>query len=201
MKEFISSRVVRNNALKMGYRIVQDGFIPNVIYASLRGGAYIANVLSEYFNLASKNATPVLFAAVVARSYSGIREQSQVMVDGWTYSPDYLRRGDKILLVDDIFDTGNTINHLVEIILDKGVPRSDIKVAVHDYKFFTNLKNPLPIQPDYWCRKFNLKDRNEDTWLHYTSHELVGLTSEEREKYYYNDDPELRDVLEPLFNT
>jgi len=31
------------------------------------------------------------------------------------------------------------------------------------------------------------------------SHELVGLTAEEREKYYYASDPELRDVLEPLF--
>ena len=38
------------------------------------------------------------------------------MVDGWTYSPEHLRHGDKILLVDDIFDTGKTINHLVELI-------------------------------------------------------------------------------------
>lgn len=199
MKEFVSSDSIRNNALKMAHRILQDGFIPDVIYVSLRGGAYVANVLSEYFKLARKDVHPVLYAAVVARSYSDIRCHSRVMVDGWTYSPEHLRSGDRILLVDDIFDTGRTINHLVEILLEKGIPRKDIKVAVHDYKYFTNLKEQLPIQPDYWCRKFTQPNRDNDNWLHYLSHELVGLTAEEREKYYYSQDPDLREVLEPLF--
>lgn len=199
MKEFISPDVIRNNSLKMAHRIVQDGFIPDVIYVSLRGGAYVANVLSEYFKLARKDVHPVLYAAVVARSYSDIRCRSRVMVDGWTYSPEHLRSGDRILLVDDIFDTGRTINHLVEILLEKGIPRKDIKVAVHDYKYFTDLKEQLPIQPDYWCRKFTQPNRDNDNWLHYLSHELVGLTAEEREKYYYSQDPDLREVLEPLF--
>ncbi len=198
MKEFLTSDTIRNNTLKMAHRIVQDGFIPDVIYVSLRGGAYVANVLSEYFKLLRTD-RPVLFAAVVARSYTDIRENSRVMIDGWTYSPDHLRSGDKILLADDIFDTGKTINHLVEVIIDKGVPRKDIKVAVHDYKYFTEQKEQLPIQPDYWCRKFESPNRQNDNWLHYLNHELVGLTKEEREEHYYKNDPELRDIIEPLF--
>lgn len=199
MKEFIPSTTIRNNSLKMAHKILTDGFIPDIIYVSLRGGAYVANVVSEYFKLARKNYRPVLFAAVVARSYSDIHKNSQVMVDGWTYSPDHIRPGDKILLVDDIFDTGKTINHLVEIILEKGVPRKDIKVAVHDYKYFTEQAIQLPIQPDYWCRKFTLPNRQDDNWLHYLTHELAGLTIEEREKYYYSEDTELKKILEPLF--
>jgi hypothetical protein len=31
------------------------------------------------------------------------------------------------------------------------------------------------------------------------SHELVGLTAAELEEYYYTQDPELRDVLQPVF--
>lgn len=201
MKEFINSDTVRNNTLKMAHRILKDGFIPDIIYVSLRGGAYVANVVSEYFKLARKDTRPVLFAAVVARSYSDIRENSKVMVDGWTYSPDHLRSGDKILLVDDIFDTGKTINYLVGILLEKGVPRNDIKVAVHDYKYFTEQKEQLPIQPDYWCQKFTLPNRENDNWLHYMSHELVGLTLEEREKYYYSQDSELKEILEPFYTT
>ncbi|MFI3257287.1 MAG: phosphoribosyltransferase family protein [Spirochaetales bacterium] len=201
MKEFIDGTLIRNNALKMAHRILEDGFFPDIIYVSLRGGAYVANVVSEYFKLAGKDRRPVLFAAVVARSYSDIRENSSVMIDGWTYSPDHLRPGDKVLLVDDIFDTGRTINHLVDVILNKGVPRQDVKVAVHDYKFFTEQKEQLPIQPDYWCRKFSLPNRTEDNWLHYLGHELVGLKAEEREKYYYDGDPELREILEPFFLT
>ena len=80
---------------------------------------------------------PVFYAAVVARSYTDIRQHERVMVDGWTYSPEHLRSGDKVLLVDDIFDSGHTINRLAEIILEKGIPRKDLKVAVHDYKYFT----------------------------------------------------------------
>ena len=190
IKEFLPYDKVRNNALKLAHKIYTEGFIPDVIYVSLRGGAYMANVISEYFKLRRKNVRPVLFAAVVARSYTDVQEYSKVMVDGWTYSPKYLRNGDKILLVDDIFDTGNTINSLVNILLERGVPRSDIKVAVHDYKYFPNKEEQHPNQPDYWCRKFEINSPEEDRWIHYMSHELVGLSKKE--------DPELKEILDPL---
>ena len=137
-KEFLPYDKVRNDALKLAHQIHKDDFIPDVIYVSLRGGAYMANVISEYFKIARKDFRPVLYAAVVARSYSDIRQRDRIMVDGWTYSPEHLRPGDKILLVDDIFDSGKTINYLVEVLLEKGIPRKDIKVAVHDYKYFKN---------------------------------------------------------------
>ncbi|MDD7416769.1 MAG: phosphoribosyltransferase family protein [Treponemataceae bacterium] len=197
-KDFLPYDKVRNNSLKMAHKIYTDGFIPDVIYVSLRGGAYVANVVSEYFKIVRKDIHPVYFAAVVARSYTDIRENSQVMVDGWTYSPDYLRHGDKILLIDDIFDTGNTINYLVNLLLEKGIPRKDIKVAVHDYKYFTYKEEQLPIQPDYWCRKFVINKPEEDLWIHYMSHELIGLSKEELEEHYYKDDPELKAILDPL---
>ncbi|MBQ0167889.1 MAG: phosphoribosyltransferase [Treponema sp.] len=198
MKEFLPYDNVRNNALKLAHKIYKEGFIPDVIYCSLRGGAYVANVVSEYFKIARKDCHPVLYAAVVARSYSDIRKRDRVMVDGWTYSPEHLRPGDKILLVDDIFDTGKTINYLVEVLLEKGIPRKDIKVAVHDYKYFTYKEEQLPIQPDYWCRKFTITKPEEDRWIHYMSHELIGLSDEELEEYYYKADPELREVFEDL---
>jgi hypoxanthine phosphoribosyltransferase len=196
-KQFLPYTVVRNNALKLAYRIYRDGFIPDVIYVSLRGGAYLGNVISEYFKILRprQEGRPVYYAAVVARSYTGVAEADEIKVEGWTYNPEYLRIGDRVLLVDDIFDTGKTVNHLTRIILEKGIPREDIKVAVHDYKYFTGKPRQLPVQPDYWCRKFDLSDSDEDMWIHYMSHELVGLNPEELEKYYYSEDPELRDVL------
>jgi len=176
----------------------QDGFVPDVIYASLRGGAYMANIISEYYKVALKNHKPVLYAAVVARSYSDIRQHSSVRVDGWTYATEYLRMGDKIMLVDDIFDSGRTLNYLVSILMEKGIPRDDIKVVVHDYKNFT-YKEQQPIQPDYWCRRFVIDNPNNDRWINYMSHEMVGLTKEELEENYYKKYPELRGVLEPVF--
>ena len=194
-KDFLPYETVRNNSLKLAHKIHQDGFIPDVIYASLRGGAYIGNVISEYFKIVRKNQRPVFYAAVVARSYTDIRKQERVMVDGWTYRPEYLRNGDKVLLVDDIFDSGRTINHLAEIIMAKGIPREDLKIAVHDYKVYSYKAEKLPIQPDYFCRIHVVDSPENDIWIHYLSHELVGLSSEELEQYYYSKDPSLRDII------
>ncbi len=193
MKEFLPYDVVRNDGLKLAHKIYQeDGFVPDVIYASLRGGAYMANIISEYYKVALKNHKPVLYAAVVARSYSDVKHQSAVRVDGWTYSPDYL------LLVDDIYDSGRTLNYLVSLLLEKGVTRENIKVVVHDYKIYTD-REPLPIHPDYWCRKFVVDNPADNPWINYNSHELVGLTPEELEKNFYAPYPDLRPVLEPIF--
>ncbi|GHT97254.1 phosphoribosyltransferase [Spirochaetia bacterium] len=198
-KEFLPYDIVRNNALKLAHRIYHDGFVPDVIYVSLRGGAYMGNVISEYFKIVRKNSgRPVYYAAVVARSYSDIRQSDQIKVEGWTYAPEHLRIGDKVLLMDDIFDTGRTINYLAQIILEKGIPRHDMKIAVHDYKYFYDKPDQLPIQPDYWCRKHELSVKDEDQWIHYMSHELVGLTPAELEAHYYAHDPELREVLDVL---
>ena len=197
MKEFLPYDYVRNDAIKMAHRILEDGFVPDIIYTSLRGGAYMSNVISEYFKLTLKGRKPVLYAAVVARSYTDVHKSEAIRIDGWTYSPDHLRAGDKILLVDDIYDTGRTLNYLVEVLLEKGVPREDIKVVVHDYKNFT-YKETLPIKPDYWCRKFDITKPEEDRWIHYMSHELVGLTREELEENYFKQDPELRDAFKPI---
>jgi hypoxanthine phosphoribosyltransferase len=197
-KEFVPYNVVRNNAIKMASRIREEGFIPDVIYVSLRGGAYIGNVISEYFKIVRQDSRPVFYAAVVARSYAGINQREQVRVDGWTYSPEYLRHGDRVLLVDDIYDSGRTINHLTEIILGKGLPRKDVKVAVHDYKICSYRAEQLPLTPDYWCRKHEIAKPEDEIWIHYMSHELVGLTEAELASHYYPEDPELRGILSAL---
>jgi len=195
-KRFLQFDDVRDNAIKLAHRIFKEGFIPDVIYVSLRGGAYLGNIISEYFKIVRKDSHPVYYAAVVARSYTDVAKSDSVIVDGWTYSPDYLRVGDKVLLVDDIFDTGRTINHLAQIICNKGIPRNDLKIAVHDYKFFTDKKEQLPYQPDYWCVKQEGSVHDDASWIHYMSHELVGLTEKELEKNYYSRDPGLKEALQ-----
>ncbi|MCF0261626.1 MAG: phosphoribosyltransferase [Sphaerochaetaceae bacterium] len=202
MKEFIPHDVIRDSALKLAYKMYkEDHFIPDVIYVSLRGGVYMANVFSEFYKIVCKNENrrPVLYAAVVARSRSSLipGEDTMVFVDGWTYSPDYLRYGDKVLIVDDIFDTGNTVNKLARVVMDKGIPREDIKIAVYDYKvpLYKDCE-PLPIQPDYWCRKHILNSPDDETWIHYLCHELVGLKADEIDEQF--KDPEVRQILHEI---
>jgi hypoxanthine phosphoribosyltransferase len=195
-KEFLQFDTVRNNAIKLAFRIYTNGFYPDVIYVLLRGGAYMGNVISEYFKLVHKGDRPVYYAAVVARSYVDVAKAAKVRIDGWTYPPEKLRAGHKVLLVDDIFDTGRTINHLAKVILDNGVQRADLKIAVHDYKHFIDKPGQLPIQPDYWCRKHDISVNDEGSWIHYMSHELVGLSQSEISENYYKQDPDLKKVMQ-----
>ncbi len=198
-KEFLSYQTIRNNSIKLAHRIHEDGFVPDVIYVSLRGGAYMGNVISEYFKVVRRGKRPVFYAAVVARSYTDVKEHEQIRIDGWTYDPKYLRSGDKVLIIDDIFDSGRTINHLVNICMDIGIPRDDIRVAVHDYKIRTFLKEQPVIHPEYYCRKHVINSPEDDSWVHYLSHELVGLTDDEI-KENYKDDQEVVDLLIKLRN-
>ncbi len=195
-KEFIQYNTIRNNAIRLAHSILADDFIPDVIYVSLRGGAYMGNVISEFFKFVRRGQRPIFYAAVVARSYTDIREHEQVRVDGWTYSPDHLRTGDRVLLIDDIFDTGRTVNHLADIILQRGIPRGDLKIAVHDYKIRDYVGEHLPIQPDYFCRKHEVATPEEDIWIHYLSHEMVGLLPDEIDRNY--EDEEVRRILRQL---
>lgn len=198
-KVFIDSISVRNNALKLAHKIHSDGFIPDVIYVSLRGGASMGNVISEYFKIINTGNNPVFYAAVVARSYTDLYKQSKVQIDGWTYHPKFLRPGDKVLFVDDIFDSGHTINYLVNYIMEKGVARSSIRIAVHDYKRSPDRDNQL-IQPDYWCREISMDNDGTCPWIHYLGHELEGLTDQEIWNLYTKDDPELASVFDAIHN-
>ena len=54
-KIFLPYTDVRNNAIKLAHRILKDGFIPDIIYVPLRGGAYLGNIISEYFKIIQKD--------------------------------------------------------------------------------------------------------------------------------------------------
>jgi len=194
-KEFIPYDTIRNNAIKLAYKIYKDGFTPDVIYVSLRGGAYMGNVMSEYFKFIRGEDHPVFYAAVVARSYVGVNSRETIKIDGWTYNPDFLRGGDRVLLVDDVYDSGRTINHLAKVIMERGLPREQVKIAVHDYKIREYLPDSQPFKPDYWCRKIEMFKPEDETWIHYMSHELVGLTPEEAQLHYITVDPELAEPM------
>lgn len=218
-KEFLPFEKVRNDALHLAHKMHTDGVIPTVIYCSLRGGAYMANVISEYYKIACPK-SKVMYASVVAHSYTTadeeesdgaghdgsshtgsnramIQSRCKVHVEGWSLMPESLRPTDTVMFVDDIFDSGHTVNALVRIFLKHGIPRGRIVVVVHDYKCFL-YKKPLPVLPDYWCRKIDIAKPDDDVWIHYMSHELAGLTREELEEYYYKEDPALREVFDPI---
>ena len=196
MKEFLDFYTVRNNAMLTAGRILSDGFFPDIVYMLLRGGSVTGNVFIEYFRIAGY---PVKTAAAVAESYAGVRRpEAALRLSGWTCDPASLKKGSRVLLVDDIFDSGRTVNRVAEEIVNAGVGRENLKIAVHDYKIrhFDSRQKALPFHPDYYARKFEIFSEADDVWIHYLSHELEGLTAEEFRREYSGRYPELKSIGE-----
>ena len=197
-KIFVDPITVRNNGIHMAYQMWQDGFIPSMIYVPLRGGAGLGNIISEVFKLLLPE-TPALYCAVIAHSYQGYNLEAAVNVDGWTTEAQNIRPVDRVLLVDDIYDSGKSANYLWQQILNFSKHPENCRLAVHDYKEFT-YREALSKVPDYYAVHHKIASEADDFWIHYSSHELYGLTFTEREKYYYQQCPQLRDSLEEIFS-
>jgi len=193
-KEFLEYNVVRDNGFALARQIFDSGYVPNIIYTSMRGGAYLGNVISEMFKVLLKD-EKIFYSTVVAHSYSGVRTSSEIVIDGWTYPPEQLEKNMKILLVDDIFDSGETLNFLVADLMRRGIEREYIKIAVHDYKRRHNVEKKLLVTPDWWARLHEIYSAEDDVWIHYMSHELVGLSDAELKEHYFDKNAKLRDVF------
>ncbi|KAL0266225.1 UNVERIFIED_CONTAM: hypothetical protein PYX00_011943 [Menopon gallinae] len=182
-KVFISPEELRDEAIKIAYQLYQDNFIPDVLYVLLRGGAYLGNVISEYFKIVLPSGhKEIFYGAVVARSYDNSCTQAKdIAIDGWTYEPKKLKKSDKILLVDDVYDTGRTINYLANILIENGVAHENCKIAVFDYKVRKESKD-LPFKPSYFANKILADSNGKFAWRHYLTHELVGLDSKDINK-------------------
>lgn len=183
-KEFLDVDTIRNNGLLIAEKMYADNFIPSVIYVSLRGGATLGNIISEYFKLVAPVDTPPLYAAVVAHSYIGLHSNQKIFIDGWTYEPKFLRKQDKVLLIDDIFDSGLTINFIAQALLSHNILPESLKIAVHDYKVRTYTPHSHAYTPHYYCRKLVIDTPQNDNWIHYLSHEIEGLDLEEITQHY-----------------
>jgi hypothetical protein len=109
--------------------------------------------------------------AVRTSSYYGINKQSRkIRVHGLHYLIENANSKDSLLIVDDVFDSGRSVDALIKQIKKqsrKNTP-SDIRVACTWYKPSMGAVN---IRPDYYTHE-------SDDWLVFP-HELNGLTKEE----------------------
>lgn len=119
-KKYFSHAEMNQMYLRILQQMAQDNYQPDVIVAPMRGGADMGVKFSNWFN------KPVI--AVQWQTRDGDvqdREYLHQALTPWHDEPDQSNR--KILVVDDILDTGETLTGLVEAIAEKC---SGIQVAV-----------------------------------------------------------------------
>jgi len=168
-KVYLDSQELLDDSFRLGAKVLESGFRPKFIIALWRGGTPIGIAVQEfldyYGNCNSDN------IAIRTSSYHGIAERrNTVDIYGMSYLLKNLGHKDSVLIVDDVFDTGNTIKAVIDQLQDrarKNAPH-DIRVAVPYYKPEANLTDRVP---EYYLY-------TTDKWLNFP-YSIEGLTSEE----------------------
>jgi len=167
-KFYISPQSLLDDSFRLGAEIVNSGFEPSFIIALWRGGAPIGIAVQEYL---VQNGIETNHIAVRTSSYTGIDSQArEVAIYGLNYLVKKITHEDRLLIVDDVFDTGHTIEALIDHLRNKARRNTpeDIRVAVPYYKPSRNLTNRVP---DYFLHE-------TEQWLKFP-HSLEGLTESE----------------------
>jgi len=125
--------------IEIADRIQRNSFKPDVIVGVCRGGWAPARVMSDLLD------NPKL-ANVRAEFYLGVAETKGEPVITQTVSTSV--KGKKVLVMDDVADTGNSLRLVKTHLLDKGA--TDVKIATIYYKPWSVLT------PDYYIKKTSL---------------------------------------------
>jgi uncharacterized protein len=167
-KIYLSAQDLLNDSFELGLRIFKSGFKPSFIIGIWRGGTPVGIAVQEIMDHLGVKTDHI---AIRTSSYYGIdKRDKKVRVHGMEYVVRRANFEDGLLIVDDVFDTGNSILAVLET-LKKKMRRNmpgDIRVATPWYK---PSKNMTDIVPDYYIHE-------SDQWLVFP-HELDGLTREE----------------------
>jgi hypoxanthine phosphoribosyltransferase len=167
-KVFISAESLLRDSMELAIRIVRSGFKPTFLVAVWRGGAPIGICVQEVLEFHGVHADHI---AIRTSAYEGIDHQSKVVrVHAIDYLVSRLSFEDQLLIIDDVFDSGRSLEAVV-VELRRRCKRNlpdRIRIATVYYK---PLRNHSSLVPDYYVR-------STDKWLVFP-HELQGLTREE----------------------
>ena len=165
-KIFIDANTLLLDSFALARQIYESNFSPNLLIGIWRGGTPPGIAIHEFLTLKGLDLDHTV---IKIESYKGIENYGEVHIEGLDYILSIIHEKDKILIVDDIFDTGRTLKALIQNIQEKSKERKPkIKIATIFYK---PAKNQTNMVPDYYLKVVN-------QWVIFP-HELKDLTKEE----------------------
>ena len=181
-KHFIKSSTLLEDSFKLAWKVFESGYRPNYIVGVWRGGAPVGIAVQELLDFLGVSSDHI---AIRTSSYTSMGKRSkEVKVFGLNYIINRVESEDSLLIVDDVFDTGLSINQVI-VNLKKACKKNtpDIKIAT---PYFKPSNNKTKIKPDYYIHK-------SDNWLVFP-HELDGLNIEE----IRNNKPEMKNLIDKI---
>ena len=180
-KLYLSAQGLLEDAFLLGKQIIESGFRPTLIVAIWRGAAPIGIAVQEILDYGGIETDHI---AIRTSSYaSGIDQRAgSIRIHGMSYLIKYASQEDRLLIVDDVFDTGHTINAVIEHLQSKSRLNTphDIRVAVPYYK---PSRAQVERVPDYYLHE-------TEQWIKFP-HSLEGLTIDEIREHR----PEIYNVI------
>ncbi len=170
-KLFVGCQGFLDDSFRLGKKIYDSGYRPDFLIAIWRGGTPVGIAVQEFLAYKGIKTDHI---AIRTSAYGGIgRMRKQIKVHNLGYLLENIDPTKKLLIVDDVFDTGRSMETLIKEINTRAGDREpeEIRVAVVYYK---QGNNETSITPDYFVHKTN-------KWIVFP-HELVGLTEEEISK-------------------
>ena len=167
-KTYISAQQLLEDSFRLANQIFEDNFRPQFIVGIWRGGAPVGIAVQEYFVYKGIETDHI---SVRTSSYYGINQQAkEIRVHGLHYLIENANADDNLLIVDDVFDTGRSVEALIKAIRTQSRLNTpaDIRVACPWYK---PSKNLVGFEPDYYLHE-------SAEWLVFP-HELEGLQAAE----------------------
>jgi hypothetical protein len=164
-KHYISPQSLLDDSFRLGSMVYESGFRPSFILALWRGAAPIGIAVQEFLSYRGVESDHI---AIRTASYTGIDNQArEIAIYGINYLIKNVTFEDRLLIVDDVFDTGHTVAALIEHLRQKARLNTpdDIRVAVPYYKPCRNLTDRVP---DFYLHE-------TEQWLKFP-HSLEGLS-------------------------
>jgi hypoxanthine phosphoribosyltransferase len=173
-KEYVSANELVRDSFLLARRVYDSGFRPDVILVLWRGGTPVGIVVHEFLLYLG---IETYHTVVKAESYTGIGQRREPRVENLDRVLDRLSEASRVLVVDDIFDSGRTLEHVCGALRER---TTHIRIAT---LYLHRGHNETTRQPDYF-------QRETDRWIVFP-HELGGLTPDEIRR----KDPFLADLL------
>ena len=167
-KIYLTTQDLLNDSFELGLRIFKSGFQPSFIIGVWRGGTPVGIAVQEISDHLGVKTDHI---AIRTSSYYGIsKRDKKVRVHGLAYVVRNANQEDSLLIVDDVFDSGNSIKAIITMLSEKmrrNLPK-DIRIAT---PWFKPNNNATDLTPDYYMHE-------TDQWLVFP-HELDGLSRDE----------------------
>ncbi|MEO0410718.1 MAG: phosphoribosyltransferase family protein [Pseudomonadota bacterium] len=167
-KVFISANELMRDSFKLAIDILKTGYRPSYLVGVWRGGTPVGITVQELFEFYGFESNH--FAIRTSSYGGGTTPDKNVKVMGLEYLVDTINAEDQLLIVDDVFDSGRSVEAIIKELRRKcrrNTP-DDIRVATVYYK---PEKNKTDRVPDYYVHQ-------TDAWLVFP-HELRGCTLDE----------------------